>query len=645
MFLFIYRAFDVRFIALLMSVLAFCHSSFAQEYSESQVKTALVAQFVKHIEWPEQKSDNYFSIVVPYDAQMRNALATLNGKTINGISLNVSTATDLQAMYDVHLVYLSNENIPQKKRLLESLRGKGVLVVTENSDTRYNIMIDIVTQTIDEQNNARVSFQINRPNIVYEGLTIKPELILYGGTELDVASLYHETEAAIQQLLDENSTAKRDLELTSEELEKQRSVLEKVQSDYDVLSQSLSANQKVLEERQRALEEKNSALAQTSERLGQLNKAFELAKAEAARQRTIAQTQQQEAQANIDEQMLVLASLKQQVEAQNILLDKTNLKLSDTSKALDAKSTEVAKQAQVIDKQYVIILGGLFILLIFSLSTFIITRMFLRNRAINQELAETLSTLRDTQEHLIESKKLASLGEMVAGVAHEINTPIGIVVTSSSTIGDEAELFLQRLEHNAIKKSELHRFLSNLRDTDQLIQNNLDRCTELIRNFKQISADQVVAEGRQIYLKSYLEELMQTLSVSLVRNRVNWAISGDDPKTFLDPGLLAQIMNNLISNAVNHAFIDEHSNHIDIRVSEQGENVHIDFEDNGQGMKPTTVTKIFEPFFTTKRGRGGVGLGMNIVYNLVTSKLQGSITVDSEPDVGTRIHMCLPLQK
>ena len=637
MFLFIHRAFFVRVIVLIAYALGFCQFTVAQEYAESQVKAVLVTQFIKNITWPQNKSSDTYSVIVPYDDEMHTALASLEGERIKGKSLNVSNTKDLQAMHNAHLVYLSNVDSRQKRRLLERLRGKGVLVVTENSDTRYNVMVDIVTQTTDETNRGRISFQINRPNIAYEGLTIKPELILYGGTELDVASLYRETEAAIQRLLDENTSAKRSLESTSLELEKQRSILEDVQSDYAALSNKLQLNQSLLEERQRLLDDKNVALAETANRLTQTNEAYVLAKADAQRQ-------QDEAQASIDEQMSVLASLKQQVEAQSVLLEETSLKLSDTSKALDAKSSEVAQQAQVIDKQYVIILGGLCILLIFSLSTLIITRMFLKNKAINQELAKTLETLRDTQEHLIESKKLASLGEMVAGVAHEINTPIGIVVTSSSTIGDEAELFLARLEDNAIKKSELHRFLSNLKNTDQLIQNNLDRCTELIRNFKQISADQVVAEGRQIYVKTYLEELMQTLSVSMVRNKVTWSVTGDNPKTVLDPGLLTQIINNLISNAVNHAFSGENSNHIEVSVKEDGEQVYIDFEDNGQGMKPITVNKIFEPFFTTKRGRGGVGLGMNIVHNLVTSKLKGTISIDSQVDVGTRVHMCLPLQ-
>lgn len=630
-------------LALLVGLSLCAWSVQSQNYSESDLKAALVGQFIKNIEWPDGAVAGPFVILVPEDRAMMTALSQLDGETINNHLIRVQFATDRQALPTANLIYLSDTIVDSADSILSRLRGSGTLVVTENSPTRYNVMIDIVSAATDNAGSRRITFQINRPNIAFENLKIGPDLILYGGTELDVASLYRETEKAMIELRDENARAKQELDQKLTELAQQQAVLSNVERDFEALSERLNANQALLEERQTRLVQQQMELSQSTKRLEETNRAYLAAKEEAEAQKLAADEQRLRAEENIREQIQILESLKSQVAQQNTLLKETEATLATTSEQLDVKSSEVEQQAEVIDKQYVIIIGSIITLIVFSASTVIITKMFFKNRAVNRELATTLETLESTQEQLIESEKLASLGEMVAGVAHEINTPIGIVVTSSSTIGEDAVSFLKRLDENSIRKSEMRRFLSDLRDTDKLIQSNLERCATLIQNFKQVSADQVVAEGRYIHLKDYLRDLMQTLSVFMQRNHIEWKVTGDNPQLHLDPGLLGQVINNLLNNAINHAFVGRHHYNINVDIRQLEHSAEIAFKDNGKGMDEETRRKIFEPFFTTKRGRGGVGLGMNIVYNLVTSKLKGTISVSSEPEKGTTVIISLPI--
>jgi signal transduction histidine kinase len=606
-----------------------------QNFSLEDFKVALVGQFIKNIEWPEGPSKSSFTILVPEDSAMMETLSILDGETIDNKRINVQFTPDLSTLPDADLIYISQNVVGNLDNVLALMRGTGTLMVTENSQTLHNVMINIVETAIDLDKTRQLTFQINRPNIVFEQLRIKPDLILHGGSELDVASLYRETEQAMQNLRSENLQSLQELEDKRRELETQQAALQNIQQDFDKLEQRLQQSQSKLERQERELQE-------STRKLDEVNDNYVKAKQESEQQLAAAQ-------ANVEEQINILNTLEVQIADKNQQLSQKELDLqqkeaalADTSERLQEKTVEVAQQAEVIDKQYIIILSSIATLVIFTVSTLIITKLFFKNKKTNQKLQSTLITLENTQEQLIESEKLASLGQLVAGVAHEINTPIGVVVTSSSTTSDDATLCLRKLEEKTLKKSDMHRFLTNTIETDKLIQSNLERCAKLIQNFKQVSADQVVAENRDIRLKDYINDIMGTLSVMLRHSNVKWEVDGENPSQNLDPGLLSQVINNLVNNAINHAFIDVDDPVIKIMITQSDDTNQIDFIDNGIGMDDKTRKKIFDPFFTTKRGRGGIGLGMNIVYNLITSKLRGQISVESEQGEGTTITIKLP---
>lgn len=242
------------------------------------------------------------------------------------------------------------------------------------------------------------------------------------------------------------------------------------------------------------------------------------------------------------------------------------------------------------------------------------------------ELNNTLENLRNTQSQLIESEKLSSLGGMVAGVAHEINTPIGLCITTHSFIKDLFKDMKIRFDTGNISKANFTEFMHNMEESVDILSKNLERAAKLVKSFKHISEDQAGEALRKFNLNEYLYEIHSTLNPKLKTTRHNVTITcPKDIELEGFPGALSQIITNLVMNSLLHAFEYIEKGIITIEAEEQGDNVIILYSDNGSGLSPESQTKIFEPFYTTKRGYGGTGLGMHLVYNLASQTLQGSI--------------------
>ena len=286
----------------------------------------------------------------------------------------------------------------------------------------------------------------------------------------------------------------------------------------------------------------------------------------------------------------------------------------------------------------------------FQISLFLLHRVNVNRLTVQKALTE----LQGTQNKLIESEKLASLGSLVAGIAHELNTPLGIAVTSFSLVEQETKKIHTGYVTNSLTKTQLGDYLELTLQTIKLSNQGLSRAIELINHFKQISSDQYVEDTREINLRAYIEEVMITLAIGLKRSGVEFVITGDhDLNIESIPGAIAQVITNLVNNAKLHAFEEASPNKevsgtptrklINIHLANVDQHkVLITFSDNGKGMSAETVNKIYEPFFTTKRGRGGTGLGMNIVFNIVSKKLKGHISVTSNLGVGTTFEITLP---
>ncbi len=274
--------------------------------------------------------------------------------------------------------------------------------------------------------------------------------------------------------------------------------------------------------------------------------------------------------------------------------------------------------------------------------------------AANQELerrrqeAETaLVRLREAQEAIIQAEKLASLGALVAGVAHEINTPVGIAVSCASHLSDATSRLKRATEGGTLSRGDFAGYLATAGDTTALILANCQRAAQLITGFKQVAVDRASAERRRVDLGAYIQETLASLQPKL--RPAGHGVTVSCPAGLeLDgyPGVLSQILVNLVMNALTHAFADGRQGRIAIAVAavegSDPEMVRLTFADDGEGMTEEHRTKIFEPFFTTRRGQGGSGLGLHIVHNLVVGALQGSIAVDSTPGQGTVFTLLFP---
>lgn len=258
------------------------------------------------------------------------------------------------------------------------------------------------------------------------------------------------------------------------------------------------------------------------------------------------------------------------------------------------------------------------------------------------ELNQTLDELHSAQNKLIEAEKLSSLGGMVAGIAHEINTPLGLCITIHSYINDHYHTVKKSFENGEMRKQDFVDFISMMEESMAILDKNLQRAAHLIKSFKQVSEDQTGEHIRRFNLLDYLKEILETLSPKLKQTKHKVIVDCSDTlwmETYA--GSISQIITNLIMNSMVHAFESTPEGIIRIQAAEEKGNIIIRYTDNGCGLSAEAKAKIFEPFYTTKRGNGGTGLGMHLVYNIISQRLNGEIQIDNT-EQGAAFRLVLP---
>jgi PAS domain S-box-containing protein len=255
-----------------------------------------------------------------------------------------------------------------------------------------------------------------------------------------------------------------------------------------------------------------------------------------------------------------------------------------------------------------------------------------------------LRNLRETLNSLIEAEKLAALGRMVAGVAHEINTPVGTSLTVASSLERKTAAFVAEVAQGNVRRSSLNEFLEISREAASQLVANLNHAAELIQSFKQVATDRSYSNQRIFDLADLTEQIVKSLRPGLAKQNLTLYVECQPNLTMNSyPGPYGQVLTNLFLNSVAHAFPDGKAGMIEIKVRASGnDNVEILFSDDGCGMNLDVRRKAFDPFFTTRRDQGGTGLGLHIVYSIVTNCLGGRLNLDSEPGKGTMIKLILP---
>jgi signal transduction histidine kinase len=261
----------------------------------------------------------------------------------------------------------------------------------------------------------------------------------------------------------------------------------------------------------------------------------------------------------------------------------------------------------------------------------------------NQQLQKALSDLQSATDQMVQSEKLAALGSLVAGIAHEVNTPLGISVTAASYLEELTKALTAHFSAGTMKKSDLANFIASSQETVQIILDNLTRAANLIQSFKKIAVDQSSESWQTVELASYLQDIVVSLTPRLKKTKIRVSIQCPDAlRINTMPGALSQIITNFVTNSLIHGFDEGQEGEIVIAARSKKRTAVLTYADNGKGIARENVGRIFEPFFTTTRGQGGSGLGLPLVYNIVTRSLKGNITASGKPGEGVKFTLFLP---
>ena len=261
----------------------------------------------------------------------------------------------------------------------------------------------------------------------------------------------------------------------------------------------------------------------------------------------------------------------------------------------------------------------------------------------NQALQASMETLHHTLMQLAQSEKMAALGGLVAGMTHEMSSPLGIAIMAVSHL----EEITQKMQHefftNQLSRTSLEKFLKSSSESVAIIQKNLDRTADLLKSFKQMAIDRASERKHEFNLSQYIDDILLSLKPTL--KPTNHAITVDCPKDLRIhsyPGIFSQIFTNLIMNSLIHGFETITNGQIQIQITQDNDTLYMRYYDNGKGIPEEHLKKLFHLFFTTRHGQGGSGLGLNIIYNLVTQRLGGKIFCESAVGQGTTFNIHIP---
>ena len=642
-------------------------SSASQTYDASKVKSAYVFNFIRYVKWPNEGAITNLNIgFYGDDEAYYQSLLKMQGKQLRHFKLNVKKIRSLEKYRGLQVLIVGEDKSYSLSSIAKKTHIPGLLLISDKARDKKNTMLNFVSTEVNT-----LSFELNRYNILHAKLKVSPDILVLGGTELDIASVLKEMDDTISSSLAELKLQSETLALLQTEILNRESQLSSQQKELSQQGsklfdqdQRLGSQKKALSTQATRLKKQEYALDKQLKKMQKQNEKLRKQGAElevnknkfTALKTNYADLNQEleESRTKLAENTESLLTLKTEIQTKEASISNLSKKISDRRASLQGlydrqelqekviveqeveiseHLAEMAKQSSVIRTQYGVLVFagiGLFSVLVTVGVIYHSSREKQRaNKRLQEnirELAVVNQQLKDAQSQLVESEKMAALGGLVAGVAHEINTPLGVGVTAASLLSDRIHDFNKEYQSGELKRTSLEELLSDANESSGIIVRNLKRAGELVRNFKQVAVDQSSEGQRQFELKEYLQELSQSLHPQLKRKGHKVSIQSDE-KIHLDsyPGVVAQVMTNLIMNSVLHGFKDKTGGSILIQLSLIKGQVYIDYQDDGVGLNEEQRAKVFEPFYTTVRGTGGSGLGMSISYNLVVNKLKGTI--------------------
>ncbi len=616
----------------------------AQAPTAGQLKAVVIYKVIQLSRWPNEASLKSFDVGV-YGASS-SYISDLNNyytkQKIRGKSIKVSPYNPFKDQHFISALLVSENKVKELVKIIKATKGRHILIFTESSKEKRHVMINLT-----QPNSKDVGFEINRSNIILEGLKISKDVVLAGGSELDVAKIYKETVSDLtktkeildvkdkkldEQLLRLNQQTQK-LNTQNREIEKQKHQLDSQLIQIRNKDQELTEKEARLGTLKIELNTQLDTIKTSSEILDKIESKLKSSKKSLLSQETENLTLAQKIRANVDILSKQKESLEQKEQEINII----------------GKTVTQQKSTISMQKNFLLVFS-LIVSLVIMLSIVLYRSMLAKKKASalieekNSQLEKTMSELTITQEQLLESEKMASLGGLVKGIAHEVNTPAGVVLTADSSLLERTLEIQEIFNKGEITQEKLAEYLDDSIQCTELSLANIRRVAELIQTFKKVAVDQSSNDQRSFNLAEYIEQVIVSTH-SLTRKGHHSVVinCSKDIVLFNYPGAFAQIISILISNSVHHGFANKEHGLMTFDFESQGDDLLIKFADDGVGASQEVIDNIFEPFYTTARGSGGSGLGAHILFNLVTQLLMGSIKCEAGLESGLQFEIIIPM--
>jgi signal transduction histidine kinase len=619
---------------------------------------AYVYNFARYTYWPESvaKSDSFNILIISDDKLLIKEFIDFSKvKKINGKAISISVNTKVPSKLEdkIKIVFLDNEKSEYFKNAYNLIDKRSVLIVTENYTDKYMVMINLY----DDKDN-KLFFELNKSNIINHNLKLDPEVLLLGGTEIDVAELYRNLQKEMDSLQDkivpltDSLNNMNDLiTLSLSKIDSQSYKIEKQNNLLEEQSEIINKGKEEVKDLKTEIGKWEYDIKQKQESLNKQAKLLEESK-----------TEQSEQQNYIEQQYLEIKKSK-------TILDSLATEISTRNLVLDQQKEIISKQKQLI---ILAITSGVLLLLVILSGIGSYSNKIKKNRIlssqkeeierINIELEKSNSSLNDTikklgemQSQLVSAEKMVSLGVLTAGIAHEINNPVNFIYTGINSLRKDynelmtinkrindviVEYGSEDLKDNINKiKSEydLNELLAIIFQTLEDIKTGSERTSDIIkglRNFSRLDKDAMqlfdIHEGIESALLLLRNKFKNHITIEKNYEQL--------PKIECYPGKLNQAFLNILSNSIDAI---EKEGTITITTKLSGDYVKIIFKDSGMGIPDDIKEKIFDPFFTTKNVGGGVGLGLSITYGIIQEH-KGKIKVESDIKSGTVFTISLP---
>lgn len=601
------------------------------QQNKESIKASLIYYFISYVNWPNENEFTTYTIgVLSQNKLMYEELLQISKvKKVKEKLIEVIEIKNPEDFYNVHVLYVGPDYNGQVNEIYNSIYSKGILLITDNSTERLVTMINFIINP----GESRIEYEANKQNLGANGFTYRNELLLYGGSQVDIKELLTEAENKLDFVLD---SIKR---LESQIREKEKELNEKNRT-IDDLYISITKYQNEISNYQEELDRKNLEFREVSQLIS-------------VKQDLLQQKNQELLSQKKQQQAIVQEILDKKTDLENarlnleMLKNETSLqqqKITDQARILSKQADRIQSQARNM-LLVILLLAVTFIAVItlfhsYRLKKRLSLKLFDSNRKLlsnKNELEETIKKLNETQDQLIQSEKLASLGMLTAGIAHEINNPVNFINSGNDLLPEITSDLVTILDRKDPKSEEI---LKNLDLVYSSIHTGVERTTEIIsslRNYIRFDED--------VFLYHNIVDSLHD-AILILRNKHKDRIQIHEtieeiPLIECIPGKIYQVFVNLLSNAMD-AIKNQGDIFIDIKKEDRISGIVIIITDTGNGIKKEHISNIFDPFFTTKEVGKGTGLGLYIVYGIIKQH-NGSIKAESEDGTGATFLIRLPV--